>query len=614
MLANAARRLLTCGLLAAAVGQSEKILADDLKEGHALAIGKQVLRDNALELFPQLKNRLWKHTGKKLEPATVSRSAKIDRSGRSSTSELRGSPPPSARLPESTQPLAAGNSRGERVSPVEVTIAADAPAAPEGTLAFSISDAATRAQTPCRIHLQSADGQPVLPREYPTWHDHFVCDGKASFAVAAGEYRYEVEHGPEYRPVRGLISVKAGEVASINESIGRIVDLAGENWWSGEMHIHRPLADVPLLMRAEDLHIGLVITWWNDTNLWKGRALPAQPAVQIDKDRFYDSMGGEDERAGGALLFAHLREPLPIARANPKEVPKAGRLRETPSSALWLAAARDKGGWADAEKPFWRDFPLWLSTGRLNSVGIAHNHMHRKGVVASEAWGKPRDKARLPDPHGNGFWTQEIYYHALNCGFRIPPSAGSASGVLPNPVGYNRVYAHVDGELTWDKWWQSLREGRVFVTNGPLLRLSANGALPGRVFESNGPIELVIDGKLDSNDKIAAVELVTNGNVREISLPAKIEITESGWFLVRARADVKETFRFASTAPWYVEIGNSPQHISRSACDFFLRWTDDRIEHLKQAGMPDDAGRDVLKYQEQAKQFWTEMRARANAD
>jgi hypothetical protein len=47
---------------------------------------------------------------------------------------------------------------------------------------------------------------------------------------------------------------------------------------------------------------------------------------------------------------------------------------------------------------------------------------------------------------GNGFWTQEIYYHALNCGVRIPPTAGSASGVLPNPVGYDRVYVQVAGD------------------------------------------------------------------------------------------------------------------------------------------------------------------------
>jgi hypothetical protein len=57
----------------------------------------------------------------------------------------------------------------------------------------------------------------------------------------------------------------------------------------------------------------------------------------------------------------------------------------------------------------------------------------------------------------------------LNCGLRIPPSAGSGSGVLPNPVGYNRVYVHLDEQLTYDGWWQGFKQGRSLVTNGPLL-------------------------------------------------------------------------------------------------------------------------------------------------
>jgi hypothetical protein len=47
---------------------AEKVDAGDLAEEHARRIGRQVLRDNALALFPGLKERLWKHTGKKLEP------------------------------------------------------------------------------------------------------------------------------------------------------------------------------------------------------------------------------------------------------------------------------------------------------------------------------------------------------------------------------------------------------------------------------------------------------------------------------------------------------------------------------------------------------------------
>src|SRR5204862_2673868 len=117
-------------------------------------------------------------------------------------------------------------------------------------------------------------------------------------------------------------------------------------------------------------------------------------------------------------------------------------------------------------------------------TGIAHNHMQRAGVLANEAWGRPRDKKQFPDPQGNGYWTQEIYYHILNCGLRLPPSAGSASGVLANPVGYNRVYVHLDGDLTHAKWWEGLKAGRVFVSNGPLLRCRANGELPGHIFKA----------------------------------------------------------------------------------------------------------------------------------
>ena len=88
--------------------------------------------------------------------------------------------------------------------------------------------------------------------------------------------------------------------------------------------------------------------------------------------------------------------------------------------------------------------------------------MLRDGMYENEAWGRPRDAQRLPPPRGNGFYTQEIYYQILNAGLRLPPSAGSASGVLQNPVGYNRVYVQASRPLTWKKWWDGLRAGRCF--------------------------------------------------------------------------------------------------------------------------------------------------------
>jgi predicted TIM-barrel fold metal-dependent hydrolase len=47
---------------------AEKVDRGDLLEAHALDIGRQILRDNALALFPQLQRRLWKHKGQRMMP------------------------------------------------------------------------------------------------------------------------------------------------------------------------------------------------------------------------------------------------------------------------------------------------------------------------------------------------------------------------------------------------------------------------------------------------------------------------------------------------------------------------------------------------------------------
>ena len=47
---------------------AERIERGDLLEQHASAIGRQILRENALALFPQLRRRLWKDTAAASQP------------------------------------------------------------------------------------------------------------------------------------------------------------------------------------------------------------------------------------------------------------------------------------------------------------------------------------------------------------------------------------------------------------------------------------------------------------------------------------------------------------------------------------------------------------------
>lgn len=479
------------------------------------------------------------------------------------------------------------------------------------TTTLEVIDAATRQPVPCRIHLKDDAGKPVKPEKLPFFRDHFAFSGRTELELKPGRYTYEIERGPEYRLARGEFVCSNGVATIVRESLERIADLAREGWWSGELHVHRPTNDVALLMQAEDLHVAPVITWWNRTDLWAGKPLPKPLLVRFDGNRFCHWMGGEDERGGGALLFFHLDAPLGITNAT----------REHPSAAQYLKEARrHAGAWVDIEKPFWYDTPVWLAQG-VDSVGLAVNHMQRDLMLENEAWGRPRDAQRLPPPLGNGFYTQEIYYQILNAGLRVPPSAGSASGVLQNPVGYNRVYVQVRGPLTWKKWWDGLRAGRSFVSNGPLLRCRANGEWPGKAFTARKEIEIEVDAKLTVREAVSAIEVIVNGRV-ERSVPfadlertgslGKLKFTESGWFLVRAIADNPKTFRFASTAPWHVEIGRNGPRVSRAAAQYFLDWTRERMGRIPLA---DGAQREeVLKWHGEAEQFWEKRARDANAE
>jgi hypothetical protein len=435
-----------------------------------------------------------------------------------------------------------------------------------------------------RVHLSQAAGQPVLAPGLPSWRDHFNCDGDVKLDLAAGKYRYTIERGPEYRRATGQVDIESGKVREIEVVLARTLDLAAQGWYSGEVHVHRPPDEMPLLMRSEDLHVAPLLTIWNKTNLWKGRPLPQRLSVEVEPSRIFHLLACEDERQGGALLYFNLKHPLVLANDDQEYPSPVSHMRE---------ALEQNGSWIDVEKPFWWDVPAWVATGKVRSIGLANNHMQRAGMLDNEAWGRPRDTALYPGPRGNGFYSQDLYYRLLNCGFSIPPSAGSASGVLANPVGYNRVYVHLDGPFSYEAWWKNLGNGRSFVTNGPLLRVRASGEDPGHTFQApaGGAVTVIFDVEVSGNDPLEAVEVIRDGAVVERlagnSLSERpglksLVFDKSGWFLVRAIADVPATFRFASTAPFYVQIGDRPRAVHQADVTFFLRWIDTRISALNE--------------------------------
>src|SRR5262245_12585514 len=193
---------------------------------------------------------------------------------------------------------------------------------------IAVSDDAGRAM-PARVHVKDWAGKPQRAAKLPFWRDHFVCDGRADLELAAGNYTYEIERGPEFRAMSGSFAAAPGGT-NFSVTLARLTDLKTEGWWAGDLHVHRATEEAPLLMQAEDLHVAHNITWWNETNPWKDRALPTNALIRFDGDRFLHVLAGEDERGGGALLYLNLSAPLNIA----------GSRREFPSPMKFLREAR----------------------------------------------------------------------------------------------------------------------------------------------------------------------------------------------------------------------------------------------------------------------------------
>src|SRR5262249_9170651 len=147
------------------------------------------------------------------------------------------------------------------------------------------------------------------------WFDHFVCNGAVNLKLASGTYHYEIERGPEWNGAKGEFAVSEGTPLVLSEKLTRIANMAAEGWWSGATHVHRGLNEIEMLMRAEDLHVVALNTWWNNRNHWLNTPLPDEETRQFDGCRFYQIMGGEDERNGGALMLLNLPRAMKIAGA-----------------------------------------------------------------------------------------------------------------------------------------------------------------------------------------------------------------------------------------------------------------------------------------------------------
>jgi len=160
----------------------------------------------------------------------------------------------------------------------------------------------------------------------------------------------------------------------------------------------------------------------------------------------------------------------------------------------------------------------------------------------------------------------------------------------------NRVYVKTPTPLDHRQFLDALVAGKTFGTNGPLLGFTLGDKEIGDVIElPAGSHQLEVQASLRSIVPLDHFEVVGNGEV-VASLPLdaggtsgsasqKIEISRSGWYLLRAwnskaTHPVRDYLPFATTSPIYVTVGGEPVRSPKDA-EYFIAWIDRLIENAR---------------------------------
>lgn len=427
-----------------------------------------------------------------------------------------------------------------------------------------------------------------------------------------GTYKLTVERGKEYFPLEATLEIGADPVEKTFK-LRRWIDLASRGWYSGETHVHRLFEELPYIVQAEDLNVAFPVSYWTTSSLNPPSLNPPNLA------RGNRSPYGPRKDHGADPIFLD-RKHVILPRNTEYEIFSVGETRHTlgaifllnhqsvfelkaPPIAEIARKAHAEGALLDLDKHSWPWSMMLVPVAKVDLFELSNNHVWRTkfGFKSQQVMPAEWMNVEMEEPGKMTEWGWlnygwEVYYALLNCGFRLSPTAGTASGVHPVPLGWSRVYVHTGEHLTVDSFLEGLKQGRSFVTTGPMLFAKVNGKHPGEVFSydthNTRPFEFEIETV--SATSPSAIEVLVNGKVVESfkPQPAKtpagayqtnvtgtVKLRDSGWIAVRAiepQADGRK--RFAHTGSWYVEMSDRPVTPRTEQVNWLIGLMKDEIE------------------------------------
>jgi hypothetical protein len=471
---------------------------------------------------------------------------------------------------------------------------------PTGTLRVIVTDADTQRPTTARVFLRASDGKAYAPHHAyqraaarALYLDFFHTSGDFSVELPAGEASIQVMKGFERLPVSQKVAIETGGVTSLRIAIERFTNYKALGWFSGSDHVHMNyggnLHNTPenlLFMAAgEDLDVVGEKIANKDNRIFDHQFFNGA----YDKGRSTSERilaWGEEYRPPfyGHINLINLTKHLISPFTTGYEDTAIESLY--PSNTDIFRMAREQGALGGYVHPYSRDpAAAAYAVARGFPVDVALGALDYLEVMTSAT---------------NAKFTSEVWHRALNCGFKVTASGGedSISNLHRTPVvGAARMYAYLGDKLEWSRWVDAVREGRTFVTNGPLVRLEINGEMPGseiRLPAAGGSVE--VSARLDTAFAVEKLELISNGQVvesiplrdggRSGELRKRINVSRSGWYTLRATTEkpvlpIDDTNLFAETGPIHVYCGDQAIR-SRQDAEYFIRWIDDITQQARE--------------------------------
>ena len=452
-----------------------------------------------------------------------------------------------------------------------------------------------------------------LEPDFPFQQQVYRFDGE-DVRLPAGYYTVEYGGGPEFHTRTKEFPVTADEPEEIGVQLQRWIDPSSYGWWSGDHHVHAsgcahyknptegvgPLAMLRQIL-GENLNIGAVLTWGPSWYFQKQFFSSFDhPLSKQRRVMHYDvEVSGFPSSHAGHLVLLGLKED---------DYPGTTRIEEWPSWDLpVLQWAKSQGAVTGFSHSGWG---LEVSADSLPSYempgfdGIGANEY----IVDVTHPGVIDFLSAVDTPY---FWEMNIWYHALNVGFRTRISGETDFPcIYQERVGLGRSYVKLD-ELTYAGWVEGVGKGAAYVSDGKShlidfevdgveigkghpeldiraprelrVRLKAAAMLPrypdpsfhglpadekpywdverARITETrNVPVELIVNGQVEDTAVITA-----DGSVQELAFA--FTPRRSSWVAVRIPMS-------SHTNPIFVTVDDKPIRASRRSAEWCLAAVD----------------------------------------